>query len=151
MFQVAVAPPGSFPAFKARLRISRRQGVPSASDPAPQAAGCQLLDLAAAGAREEGQDQVAGVLQQAGQRGEAVAFGVVGQDHRDPRLAVEAAADRLVADRLGGGSHDGGGFVDQVPVASEGDPVAAQRVCDRGRAGLAAPGGKRLAWRDAGV
>src|SRR6266545_3316883 len=95
-----------------------------------QAAALEVLDLAVAGAGEEGQDQIAGVLQQTREGGEAVALGVVGQDRLDPGLAVQTAADGLVADGLGSGSDDGGGLVDHLPVAGEGDPVAAQRVRD---------------------
>ena len=113
-----------------------------------QAAAPEVLDLAVSGAGEEGKNEIAGILEQPGQVRETVTFGVVSQDRLDPGLAVGPAEDRLIADLLRSGPHDGGGLVDQVPVAGQGDPVAAERVRDRVRAGLTAPGGQRPACGD---
>ncbi len=84
----------------------------------------------------------------AGEGRQAVPSGVVGQDRLDPWSVVEPANDRLVADGRGCHSHDVGGLVDQLVIAAKGDAVAAQRLCDLGRAGLAAPARQRPAVGD---
>lgn len=99
-------------------------------------------------APEKGQGDVAGILKEPGQAGETAGIGVIGQYRLDPGLSVQAAEDRLAADRLRGGADDGGGLVDEVPVSSHGHPVAAEFKGDRGDAGLAPPAGQRPAGRD---